>query len=639
MQFKKILLAFLLGVMFFSFGVYAEEKDISSQFSIGNVKIISASKKAEDSFKTSSATYVLTQDDIRRSGATSIPEALRMVPGLEVARIDSNKWAISSRGFNRQYANKLLVLMDGRAVYTPHFSGTYWDVQDTVIEDIERIEVVKGPGATLWGANAVNGVINIITKSSKLTEGALVSTTFGTEDNAILSFRQGGKIGDKANYRVYGKYFSKDESAASADNGGGDRWLQAQSGFRLDWSDDFNDNFTFSGDVYRGKEEQALLLPGLMSVTDGEENFVGFNIMGKWNKKFSNYSAFDLQMFVDFVDRDVDSVLGRNRKTFDVDFQHSWTKFSRHEIIWGAGYRFFHDEIENKSLGGINYISYSPDSSYNHLYSFFIQDKIAVIPDNLFLTLGTKLEHNYFTDFEIQPNARLSWYPNDKHTMWASVARAVRIPSRGERNISLRQGPLTLLGQEDFDSEKLIAYEIGYRVKPKPNISFDIAGFYNNYTDLRSSSLAALPNVLQGNETEADTYGGELSSEWRVNEKLSLIGSYSLLIMDVDGDPISEADEGRSPKHQLKLRSHLNITNSLSFDTTAYYVDDLDTGQVKEYTKVDARLGWKPRKGLEISLVGQNLLDDKHQEFESSLFAASAKEIERGIYGNILWKF
>lgn len=628
------------------FSVQAD--DLAALFNLEGIEVVSVSKKQENSFDTASAIYVITQDDIERAGATSIAEALRLAPGLEVAKIDANKWAITSRGFNRQFVNKMLVLIDGRSVYTPLFSGTYWDAQDMILDDISRIEVIRGPGSTLWGSNAVNGVINIITKDASLTQGNYVSFSAGNEMQSTTSYRHGGKIGDKTFFRFYGKHRKYDNSKLLSGDDADDAWEFSSAGFRADIRKNASNRFTIQGDLYNGTNDAPPVgIPDSVTQVSDNEDVRGGNIMFKWNHAISSKSTFNLQTYIDYVNRSFHS-LDKTRQTFDIELQHSYDFSDKNEIIWGGGYRIFKDELLSDTIDDVYLLDYNPDESYNNLYNAFIQHKYSIIPQKLVLTTGTKLEHNYYTDLEIQPNARIAWYPDHQSTVWGAITRSVRIPSRGERSIELVAGGsspnfLTQVGNPTFTSEELIAYELGYRVKPIANLKFDIAAYYNDYDNLRSFELASATEIPVDNNVSADAFGGEITAEWSVKPNWQLIASYSYLNLQLhtnegSTDIFTEADEERSPENQFTLRSHVNITPEIEWDTIAYYVDSLDNYGIDDYVRLDIRFGWTPKKNMKLSIVGQNLLDDMHQEFAGASLS-DPTQVERSIYGNIKINF
>lgn len=397
-----------------------------------SLEVTSVSKKRQPLSEAPAAIYVITQDDIKRSGVTSIPEALRMAPGVQVTRINSNKWAVSSRGFNGQMSNKLLLLIDGRSVYTPAFSGVYWDVQDTFMDDIERIEVIRGPGATLWGANAVNGIINVITKSAGNTQGGLLTLGAGSEEKGFAGFRYGASLGDHSQGRFYLKAFDRDGfSDLATGTDAGDQWKSYRAGFRIDGGASTEDGWTFQGDIYHTDENQYVAsqwvsTPPFNLPDDDNFNTTGWNLLTRWNHHLSDRSSMTLQLYYDHAERD-ELILGQTHDTFDLDFQHNLMLGNRHDVIWGFGYRAVKDDFDNTFA-----VSLSPDSRTNHLISAFVQDQIELVPDRFHLTVGSKIEHNDYTGFEVQPSVKMLWTPHERHTLWGSVSRAVRTPSRVE---------------------------------------------------------------------------------------------------------------------------------------------------------------------------------------------------------------
>ena len=631
-----------------------------------NYPVTSVSRHEEKLAEAPAAVYVITPEEIRRSGATSIPEALRLAPGLDVARVDAHDWAISARGFNDIFANKLLVLMDGRSLYTPLFSGVFWDVQDTMLEDIERIEVVRGPGATLWGANAVNGVINIITKSAKETavpgEKFLITGGGGTEEQGFGGVRYSDQVGEHTYFRVYTKYFNRDDSVLPDGYDANDRWRMGRAGFRVDWGDnagpmksDLN-LLTLQGDIYDGRLNQTFNVPAptppfAASISD-KEQVKGGNVLSRWSHVFSDTSNLELQFYYDRTYRD-SAIFGEDRDTFDLDLQHRFLAGDRNDIVWGAGYRASADRVGNSYT-----VALDPDHRTTQLFSAFIQDQIALQPERWSLTLGTKLEHNDFTGFEVQPSARLLWTPTPRQSVWASVSRAVRTPSRAEDDIQLRAltrspGVISLIeGRDSLDSEKLIAYELGYRLQPHAQLSLDLAVFYNTYTDLRSLEpqpfTPGLPPVyvplVPSTQYHGETYGFEFTPSWQATDWWRLQAGYSYLQMELHRDSssldmLTELDEGRSPRHQFSLRSSFDLPHDVQFDAWVRYVDRLPTLDIPAYVSLDLRLAWRPRKNLELAIVGQNLLDDRHPEFRSSLITTVPTEIERSVYGKVTWRF
>lgn len=647
-------------------GAYAAE-DISTKElldlsleQLSNIEVTSVSKKSEKASEAAAAIFVITQDDIRRSGATQIPDLLRMVPGLSVAQAGSHKWAVSSRGFNDHFANKLLVLIDGRSVYTPLFSGVYWDAQDTLLEDIERIEVIRGPGATLWGANAVNGVINIITKHSKDTQGGIAALTTGTQQDALMRTRYGTKIGDNGYVRAYAKYDDYEAMRSMTDTNARDQWNKEQSGFRADWKTAESQSYTLQGDIYRSGQSSRGILPSLgapyLNSVQDREIVRGGNMLGRWNYQHSKESDVTLQIYFDNVQRK-NVVFADKRNTFDFDFQHAWSPAGRHEVVWGGGYRLVRDDIV-----GSYYLQFTPPKRSDNLFSAFVQDKIAIVPDKFFITLGSKFERNDYTGFEYQPSARATWLINSKQTLWGSVARGVRTPNRAADDSSLLLATFPFLavpsafygttGNRHARSEDMIAYELGYRVFPADKVSLDIATFFNKYNNLVTNNIGsptvvsipgfapfALIPVSPGNDNSGRTYGVEVAANWEVTPIWQLSAAYTFLDMKLKHpDNPGFTFAGKSPEQQVNLRSTLRLPHNVEVNNAIYYVDDLRGASVSDYIRFDMRVAWKPIESLELSVVGQNLLDSEHPEFTGFVYQNNA-QVPRAVYGNATWKF
>ena len=626
-----------------------------------NLEITSVSRKAQKMSEAAAAIFVITNQDLRRSGVTSIPEALRMVPGLQVARIDATKWAITSRGFNGRFANKLLVLIDGRSVYTPLYSGVFWDIQDTLLEDVERIEVIRGPGTTLWGANAVNGVINIITKQAKETQGGLVTAGTGTEERGFGSVRYGAKLNDDTCYRVYAKYFDRDSGVDGVDN-----WHVVRGGFRMDWEPANGNSLTLQGDIYDNTTGIRLTVASLTDpytlTFDESIESTGANLLSRWKRTISGTSDILLQLYYDWDERNT-PLMNYTRDTFDIDFQHRFSLSERQSVIWGLGYRFISDNINNTFS-----VSFHPDSRDDNLFSAFLQDEIILVEDRLHLTLGSKFEHNDYTGFEIQPNARLIWTPHSQHSVWMSVSRAVRTPSRADEDRRINQKVFppgtyasqivvrSLLGNNDFESEELIAYELGYRVQPMDRLSLDIAAFFNDYDNLRTyesgepfyETSPSPPHLVipitADNKMEGETYGVELAANWQALDWWRLQAAYTYLQIQLHlaGDSkciLEKRTEGENPHHQVSFRSSMDMSRDLEFDLWIRYADNLPSQDIGSYITLDARLSWRPHKNIELSIVGQNLLDSNHPEFQPELINTFPSEVERSVYGKITWSF
>jgi iron complex outermembrane receptor protein len=612
------------------------------------IEVTSFSKHAQRLSETPAAVTVLTGEDIRRSGMTTVPDALRMVPGLHVANIDASTWAITSRGFNSQFANKLLVMIDGRSVYTPLFSGVYWDVQDLVLEDIDRVEVIRGPGGTVWGANAVNGVINIITKEAKETQGLLVSSAAGSHERAIGAGRWGGAIGDDAHYRAYVKYSKRTEFDDGRLGRANDDTETIRGGFRTDWSLTPDDTLTVQGDYYDGTSGETQL-----TTAQSDSDVSGGNVLARWSHEFSEDSHLRAQLYYDRTAR-YGNLLDEERDTVDLELQHRLRPHPRHDVVWGAGYRMTSDDVDSSG-----FVAFDPESRTVHLANAFVQDQITLIQDRLRLTLGTKLEHNDYSGFEVQPSARVLWTPHERHAFWGAISRAVRTPSRAENDVALLvpQSPTVfslLAGSGSFDSEDLLAFEAGYRSRPIDAVSIDLATYYNLYEDLRSLEPgpvipdfpfpgATTLSFSGENRYDGVGYGVELSATWDPTEYWRLTAGYTFMKVRMDrrGDSLdfaSESQEEDTPTDQVHFLSRLDLPWHLQFDTSLYYVDAVENQDIPSYVRLDLRLGWQPRPGIDVSLVGQNLAEARHLEFGPS-FTRLPTQVPRSVYGRVTWRY
>ncbi len=613
-----------------------------------SVEVTSVSKKKQKLSKSAAAIFVITQEDLRRSGVTSIPEALRMVPGIQVSRGSKNEWNVSARGFNERFTNKLLVLIDGRTIYNPLFAGVTWETQDTMLEDIERIEVIRGPGGALWGVNAVNGVINIITKRSQETHGLLVSGVAGTEEG-IVSLRQGGSHGSDFHYRIFGKYLNRDTSFNAL--GAHDDTRMFRSGFRTDWEPSVQNQVMVQGELYTmdgGQRSTVATTPTFpYGFTTGNEDLTmsGGHFLTRWEHTFSSDSDMAFQFFYDRVERNENTVKA-TIDTFDVDFQHRFGLFSNQELLWGLEYRYWMDNLQNTPGTAV-----FPDSRSFNLISGFLQDEITLIPETLTITIGTKLSHNDFTGFEYQPNGRFHWIPTEGHNLWGAVSRAVRVPSRLEDNSRLTFAPnattpfpIRLRGNQEFKSEELLAFEVGYRLNAFEHFSFDLTGFYNQYDNIRGTRTVSLlpPTGTLANNLTVDTIGLEIASDVQLQEWWRIRGAYTYINTDVDG-PINKglSTVGSStPHHQGSFRSFITLPHQVEFDSWIRVVDHVNAQNIPGYLELDLRLGWKPWPNLDISLVGQNLLDNHHPETGSSpLLATQPTEVQRSFYGKVTWNY
>lgn len=622
-----------------------------------NIEITTFSKKEEKLFKTPAAAYVITSEDIRRSGVTSIMEALRMAPGMEVARINANKWAVSARGFNDEYADKLLVMIDGRSIYTPHYGGVRWDTHDVMLEDVEQIEVIRGPGGTLWGANAINGIINIITKNAKDTQGILVTGGGGTEEEGFGAARYGGKINDKTYFRVYSKYFNRDDGTQPTGGSGKDGWDVFRGGFRIDSYPADRDQWTLLGDIYDGGIGQtgtihSLTAPISQSYTH-ENSINGGNILARWKRTFSEDSDMILQIYYDREKR-LTRALNETLNTYDIDFQHRFPLNDSHEFTWGLGYR-----LDRHTLDGTFNYSLNPRHRDLNIYSGFLQDRITLVEDKLQLTVGTKIEHNNFCGFEFQPSGRLMWTPDNRNTIWGAVTRAIKTPNRYDRDSTTSWGVFQIgpsivsqeaYGDDDVDREEVIAYELGYRTKPTDKLFLDFTGFVNIYDDIMSPERIA--NISKpgytiwpytiGNNLDGETYGVEVSATYQASKNWRLNAGYTFLQIQLHPDsPATTYDvevEKDSPHNRFHLRSYLDLRDDLELDFSLYYVDNVPAYDISSYVRFDVRLGWHVTKNLELSVVGQDLFDKRHPEFGAEAGQVPT-ETERGLYIKLKYRF
>jgi iron complex outermembrane receptor protein len=646
-------------------GAHAAESPVSVQQlarlsieELMDISVTSVSKKRESLGGAAAAVAVVTGEDIKRSGATTIPDALRLVPGLHVARVNSSATAVSVRGFSSVNSEKALVLSDTRSIYTPLFSGVFWDVQDYLLEDLDQIEVIRGPGATLWGSNAVNGVINITTKPAQQTHGTYFEALAGTEERSGVSARYGAETAAGVHYRVFGKYIERDDTFAALAND--DNWRLGHLGFRADWDASERDVFTVQGDWYDATIGQ--LAPSIQVGTRvGPQgplraDLSGGNLLGRWQRKLSADSDLQLRVYYDRTRRD-DPSFRDVLDTSDIDVQYR-LRLARNELVMGFNYRY----TSNDNSPGVIF-RLQPQSSNDELISAFIQDEIE-LTDALHLTIGTKLEENDFSGFELQPSVRFSWDVSEVQTLWTAVSRAARTPTRLERDIAVHANVpasnaaalVQLAGNEDFDAEELTAYEAGYRWQVTSALGLDVAAFYNVYDALasleqgqsfvRSDGQLTVP-IINRNLNEAISRGLEVLINYTPLRTWRLSATYSFIDLDFDrgGADLNNGRflEGATPRHQVGLRSILDVGSSLQLDAQLRRSSSIrrlplipDGTGIDGYTELDVHVAWRARPNLQISVVGQNLLDDHHVEFGAP---ASRGEIERGVYGKVAWDF
>jgi len=607
---------------------------------LSNIQITSASKRAERLSDAPASVYVITGDEIRRSGVTSLPEALRLAPNLQVARANANGWAISARGFNSASANKLLVLIDGRSVYSPLFSGVFWDVQDLMLEDIERIEVISGPGGTLWGVNAVNGVVNVITRSAGQTQGGLVAGGAGNQE-AQVAARHGGSLGADGAYRIYAKQSHRSHTETADGSFVNDAAHTTQLGFRADWGQ-AADKVTLQGDAYTGKREQPL--PGLLSITGvtlalGTISVSGANLVGRWERRLAGDATISGQFTYDRIERTVPPTFADKADIADLQLQHAWRPSPAHALVWGAQYRYAVDNVTSTSP----YVAFLPPRTHQAWGSLFAQDEITLAPD-WHLTIGARAEHNDYTGSEFLPSARLAWKPATNHLVWGAVSRTVRAPSRFDRDIFVpAQAPFLLVGGPDFQSEVAKVYELGYRGQPVRDASFSVTAFHADYDRLHTQEVSASRTFLFfGNGMQGRVRGLEMWGSYQALPSWRLRAGYMRLLQDLDLKPGSTdtmsvaAAEGSNPSNQWTLRSSFDLPHRMELDVTARHVSELSLPNVPGYLAVDVRWGWQPRPDVEVSITGQNLTGPPHGEFTAK---TTRTAFSRAVFVECLLRF
>ena len=661
----KYYFIFLCFLTLCPFQTLAAQKDIFalSMEELMDIEVTSVAKKSQNLSNSAAAIHVITNEDIKRSGVTNIPDALRLVPGITVARIDANKWAVSARGFAGRFANALLVLIDGRSVYTPAFSGVYWEVNDVLLEDVDRIEVIRGPGATVWGANAVNGVINIITKHAGDTQGGYVALGSGNHENIISGFRYGDALGQDTFWRFYAKHQSRDEFTLESGSDAGDAWTKTQAGFRLDSMLSSKDSLTVQGDIYEADIDQTLLLAGLtpptyLTPTPVETDIKGWNLLSRWKRTISPDSDFTLQVYYDGKNQ-AEDINESDRDTFDIDATHRFALGAWNDIVWGIRYRYTRDRFDESYI-----VSIDPTDEEDHLFSGFFQDEISLADDAVKLTLGSKIEHNEYSHMEIQPSIRALWKVNNEHKIWGAISRAVRTPSRFESDGEIKNAafntsqispylppglPFTVVtqGNDDYDSEEVTAYELGYRFIPTNSFSMDLAVFFNDYDDLRSGEpILDLQTLTQyvtlSNEGSAETYGLELSLKYKYSDFFQANLAYSFL-----EDKTEDYDSFGFPRHQISLQGDFAISKTMQLNLWFRFVDEMDalysfdtskTYEIDSYLTMDVRFAWQILPDLELSVVGQNLLSGDHVEFVQESFSAPV-EVGPSAYCKLTYRF
>ena len=625
-----------------------------------NLKVTSVAKKAGTVMDSAAAVYVITQDDIQRSGITTLPELLRLVPGMQVVRENSNKWAITARGFDNLYANKLLVMIDGRSIYTPTFSGVFWELQDMVLEDIDRIEVVRGPGATLWGANAMNAVINVVTKSSLDTTGGLF--TLASETKPMCQTRFGGTMPGNGSYRVYAKGFEHQAFVDNQGNQAADPWNAGTAGFRMDWGSSPADAVTLEGAYFRAdmRETDALPLygPPYTELIDSDRKDRSGYLLFKRDRAESSRSKTTLQAYANYDIRLEPLTNSERCSTFDADFQRQDGLGGKHELIWSLGARMMTDKI----LGTDN-TQMVPEKETTWLYSAFMQDDVRM-SHNVRLTLGSKFEHNDYTGFELQPNVRALWNPSPNTTVWGAISKAARTPSRAENGVIFQMpgqaGPggmsviPTVFGNTDTLSEKLVAYELGLRLRPDRRVYLDITGYYDDYKDINNLvqglpyvSMSPVPHLVVpvnfDNAAWATMHGIETAFNWDISDKWRVAGWHawaegSSHHRAADGS-ITVSAEDSTPRNQFHLRSSYDVSRRLKFNALFWKIDRIGaffttlagSTTIPAYTRLDLNLDWKMQSGDDVVFGISNALDSSHQEGTSSNREVPTM-VERSVY-------
>jgi iron complex outermembrane recepter protein len=666
-----LMLAGLAMISFPAFPAYSQQSSDSdltekSLEDLMNINVTSVSKKEQKTSQAPGAIFVISQDDIRRSGAENIPDLLRMVPGLDVAQIDAGKWAISARGFNGQYSNKLLVLIDGRTVYTPIFAGVFWDSQNVPLDTIERIEVIRGPGAAVWGSNAMNGVINIITLNSANTQGGYLSAGIGNISTGSETLRYGGKIRGLGTYRVYAEGFHYDSLPTLNGLDGKDDWRLVHGGFRADSVLSAKDSVITEGETYKGDAGEMATTP--ISLTPPETETValhdvysGWNLLSKWSHTVSPGSQTSLQMYFDRTNRD-DTTYAVGLNIFDMEFQHHVAVGARQDVVWGVGYRVSSDDTVPTLR-----IIFTPQDRNLHLFSSFVQDEITVRPERLQLNLGARVELNDYTGFGFQPSARLVWTPDRNNMVWGAISSADRTPSRSDTDIRVNYvalpGPgsmpmlVSLFGNPNFKNERLTAFEVGYRNSWTSTLSIDSTIFYNRYRDLVSlepgeptietnpaPAHLLVPSYFS-NGLHGETHGLELFANWKAARFWTLSPGYAFFSMHLHPSAgsrdFTDADgtEGATPDHQAQLRSSITLPHNLQWNASAYFVDRLPAESIPSYTRIDMGLIWNAGERVSLSVVGQNLSKSLHPEYAGPSSTVQTDLMRRSAYAKLTWSF
>lgn len=626
---------------------------------LGNIQVTTVTKEPEDVWQTPAAIYVLTQDDIRRSGAITLPDLLRTVPGVEVAEIQSNQWAVGIRGFGSQFSRGVLLLIDGRSAYTELFEGVYWDVQDVPLDNIERIEIIRGPGGTIWGANAVNGVINIITKNARETQGTLATAISGHENRFYGMYREGLQHGNGFYYRVFARGFLR-EPEIDPDFAGYDEWQLVHGGFRADWAPSWHDTLSMEGSIYTGESGQQIGLgvyqPLEQIAVNGTQQVSGGDLNLHWDHHYSGGSDFRLQAYFDRTNRHGPQ-FGESRNTIDVDAIDS-LHLSGNDVIWGAGVRLGPSEfIQTQPT-----VDFLPHYQNDYIYSAFAQDTLHLVPGRLNLIAGSKLEYNNYSGFEYQPSVRLLVNPSKHATVWAGISRAIRTPGRLDQDLELT-GVISanppfidrIEGDPLFDSEVLISYDAGYRQLLTRNLFADVSAFHNRYEKLEGYGYAFLSqvttplaatlfNIPIANSVDGNTDGIEIAPDWKVASWWDLKGNYSYLHIKTEPRPAYAGSiatlsattyNGSSPHREATAQSYLDFPHGLDLNLDYRFVSRLPAQGVKSYQTADVNVHWKIDRNWSFSVTGRNLLQPQHREFGGE--NGNPVGIRRAFFAGLTW--
>jgi len=620
----------------------------SSLEELMQIKVTTVLGAPQSRIATPAAVYIISNEDLRRSGARTIVEALRLVPGMYVGRVNASSWVAGSRGLTGSTltSTRYLVLVDGRQVYDPLTSVTFWDTVDLILEDIDRIEVIRGPGATLWGANAMNGVINIVTKSSQDTQGTLVQAGVGEQGRGEVDLRQGGKAGKEGTYRAWAKY----ARFGAFDNAAGeslhDEWSTLRGGFRYDRAMDAATTMTVEAEAYThptAMESVQVPVPGAdrqFQQVENDDTVNGGHLLYRMVRGFGAPAGWRLRTYYDRTRRDT-ARFGVERDTLDFDFRRWQHWGGRNDLMWGAEYLWTRDRMDNGPV-----LFMDPDHRAWSQANVFVQNTTVLVPERWFLMLGSKFTWHGFAGYAAQPNLRLWWTPSAEQTVWFSVSRPVRFPSRFEEDGRLVFSyfdlgavttgtpngvilPLQVTGDEDLRPEKLTAWELGHRVQFKGPWVFETSLFYNDYTRL----IEPVPTIF-GAFTDAGsgaTWGGEVNFSGQVTPRWRLEGAYSWLRTRIDG-PVLPFEEKGSPQHLAQLRSFYDLSDNLELNAALYHVDEVPFAGVDAYTRMDVGLSWQASPSLRLDLWGKNLLEANHQE-------ASGAQVPRTIFAMATFEF